>query len=668
MDDDTKRMILAMLLCMGILWMWMMFNNSKNRPPAEPPAKQPASTSDRLDTDTSEESDTTPDPTLTVPGISQWRLQKHSGQQVNAVLGSLEPQGKTYPYKAEIMFDSHTAAIKEVLLSEHKDKVTDKKTGYPLLTPAREKENLPRYSFMLGALKLKIATINKTFDLNRDCWMLQPSTDDESICFSATIVTEKNEPVLEIIKSFRYGPDNYILDFSVRLKNMSAQPMTVESLELIGPLGLSPEDARGDDRSALAAFMDTEGNLNVKRSMLTAIEKKPTNARIEKPRRENLYWYAVANKYFAAAIQPLQAEENKDIEGKLYDTITTGDEKPKKTLGILCDLFSEKPLGPEDTTAFDFKIFLGPIDRDIFDNDPQYAELHYEKLTSSRTCFCSVDVITFLVLKLMKGTYRAVGNYGVAIIILVLIIRLLLHPIMKRSQINMMKMSKLQPKLEEIKQKYANNKEELQKRTMEVYREQGAVKNMILGCLPMLLQMPIWIALYSAVNTNVDVRHQGLLPAAWHWLNDLSAPDRLIPFAWFGLSEPIRIPYISDMMGGIDAINLLPILVCVAMYLQMKYSPQSKMSQSNPQMAQQQVMMKYMMPAMMFLFFYNMSSGFNLYIMASTFGGLIEQHFIRKHLKKLDDEANIGVVNATTKISSRMGPKKKKPKPPFKYM
>ena len=80
---------------------------------------------------------------------------------------------------------------------------------------------------------------------------------------------------------------------------------------------------------------------------------------------------------------------------------------------------------------------------------------------------------------------------------------------------------------------------------------------------------------------------------------------------------------------------VLRLLVCLAMFLQQKFSPQAKATAiTNPQAAQQQKMMLYLMPGMMLVFFYNMSAGFNLYIMASTFAGLIEQHFIRKHLKE----------------------------------
>ena len=105
------------------------------------------------------------------------------------------------------------------------------------------------------------------------------------------------------------------------------------------------------------------------------------------------------------------------------------------------------------------------------------------------------------------------------------LIRIAMHPITKKSQVSMSKMSKLGPQVEELKKKYANNKAELQKQTMQLYKQQGA--SPIMGFLPMLVQMPIWIALYSAIQASVSLRGAPFLP---FWITDLSAPDALIPF------------------------------------------------------------------------------------------------------------------------------------------
>jgi YidC/Oxa1 family membrane protein insertase len=256
--------------------------------------------------------------------------------------------------------------------------------------------------------------------------------------------------------------------------------------------------------------------------------------------------------------------------------------------------------------------------------------------------------MSFAVLSLMKWAYQYIPNYGVVIIILVLLVRLALHPVTKSSQISMMKMGKLGPQAEEIRKKYADNKQEMNRRIMELYKEQGA--SPILGCLPMLLQMPIWIALYSAIYAGIELRGAKFLPI---WITDLSGSDAIFSFT------PVTIP----LIGVIASFNLLPILLGVAMYLQQKLTPTSAQGAVSEQMQQQQKMMLIMMPIMMLLFLYNAPSGLNLYIMASTFGGVIEQYVIRKHIREKEAIEAETLVGATAKLARV---KKKKPKPFFK--
>jgi YidC/Oxa1 family membrane protein insertase len=233
----------------------------------------------------------------------------------------------------------------------------------------------------------------------------------------------------------------------------------------------------------------------------------------------------------------------------------------------------------------------------------------------------------------------------------VLVMRLLLHPITKYSQVSMHKMSKLAPRAEEIKKKYAANKAEMNKKLMELYREQGA--SPIMGMLPMFVQMPIWIALWSAIYTSIDLRGAAFLPV---WITDLSAPDALI--SW----PAITIPLVG---WTLHSLNLLPILMGVAFYLQQKLMPTQSAAPTNPQMAQQQKMMMIMLPLIMPLALYNAPSGVNLYIMASTFGGVIEQYVIRKHIEEKEEEEAKGTVPVTSKTGGKV--KKKKPKPFFRF-
>ncbi|MCF7956865.1 MAG: membrane protein insertase YidC [Phycisphaerae bacterium] len=679
MDFDYKRLLIAFLLCMAITTGWQYYMNEQHPPQPQAPATQNGQTNQndqggpaagQIDGANTNGQQTG----ISSASSARWHLKESPLEQRDAVLGHYAKQdGKGY--NAQITIDPATASVREVLLSEHKLKVNDKETGYPLLTAALDENGTSVHSLMIG--RLKVNGQQEIINLSRNCWTLEPgNSGGNSAAYIATVLDGEDREVLQIRKIYRYQPNQYDLDFTVEFINKSSIPLKVDSLEFTGPTGLIREAPRADVRNSLIAFTE-DGKYNAEKLTLTEIENEFDVERLETPDNATLQWFGATNKYFAVAVRPVPSQDHSNIDffNQKYITVTnlpipdTARQliKTPGTLSAMILLTPQDPIAPTGTLACNFKVYLGAADKRIFDNpDYGYGDFHYEHLLYQQSCnTCSFDFLNVALLWLMNGVYFLTGNYGISIIVLVLMVRLVLHPISKKSQINMQQMGKLGPKIEEIKTKYAGNKEEIQRQTMAVYKDQGFTP--ILGCLPMLLQMPIWIALFTTVGSNVALRHQGLLPASWHWLTDLSSPDRLIPFSWFGQTTPLEIPLITNLVGPIDAFNLLPILLCVAMYLQTKFSPQASMANANPQAAQQQKMMMYMMPVMMLLFFYNASTGLNLYIMSSTFAGLIEQHYIRKHLREKQEVEEKSTVMATSKISQKFGPKKKKPKPPTKF-
>jgi len=676
LDFDIKDFLKAMLVCLLLMVVWQYWMVKKN--PVTPPGdSQPTSTAPPSQTPPPKEPAGTtggePEQATLVPD-ADWHVRVYQETE-DVVLGRREENENGF--RAEIIIDGASGGLGRVLLNDYKLKVYDEQTGYPLLTQCTDQKNIPRNSLQLK--RLKITGRAEIFDLSNDCWRVIPvegTPVNEAVSLAATIVEGDDNPVLEVIRTYRYPPGSrqYNLDFELRLVNKTRRMLTVEWVELYGPMGLVREAPRADRRHIAAAYRVAGGEIEVKRQQLLNLKKKPEKNEVEKTKVGSLLWFGGANKFFTAVLRPLPGETgpvdyiaDNQVTGELLRMPTeTEGELFQDTQASIAQVTPTDMILAGGEAAFNFQVYLGPISQEIFEQQP-YVELGYEQLFFSRSCFCTFTWLTKLLLGLMKTTYAAVHNYGVAIIILVLLVRLILHPITKKSQVNMMKMQKLQPQMEELRKKYGNNKQEMSKRTMELYKDQGMASNFLLGCLPMFLQMPIWIALFTAVDGNVAIRHHGLFPASWHWLTDLAAPDRLIPFAWFGVTKPIEIPFLSGLIGGIDAFNLLPLLLTVAMFLQMKFSPQSQMTQANPQAAQQQKMMMYMMPVMMLLFFYSAPSGLNLYIMASTFGGLIEQKYIRKHIQAIKEKEEEVKVTVTGKVSEKLGPRKRKSKPPKKY-
>jgi len=305
-------------------------------------------------------------------------------------------------------------------------------------------------------------------------------------------------------------------------------------------------------------------------------------------------------------------------------------------------------LAPKQIKEYKFQLYLGPKDRELFYNNQLYKQLGFIHTIDFMPCCCCpaaiIRPLAFGILAIMKWLYDFIPNYGVIIMILVFLFRIVIHPLTKKSQVSMSRMSTLAPQVEQIRKKYAGNKTEMNKQVMALYKKQGA--SPIMGMLPMFVQMPIWIALYSAIYASVDLRGAAFLPV---WITDLSVPDALFRF------PVINLP----VFGRLDSFNLLPILMGVAFYLQQKMMPSQQ--SASPQIEQQQKMMKIMMPLLFPLMLYKAPSGLNLYIMSSVSAGVVEQHFIRKHIRQREQAEGKGLVAVTSKTGGKV--KKKKPKP-----
>jgi YidC/Oxa1 family membrane protein insertase len=482
--------------------------------------------------------------------------------------------------------------------------------------------------------------------------------------FEAVIkVVGTNEPVLKLIKTYRVVPDSYLLDCNITVENLSSAEREVR-FNLAGPGGLGREAFRSDMRSIIAGFRDAQGHVSSVRLDKRKLIKAQTPDERRLKAGVNFLWAAAVNKYFAAILVPLP-DEGKDYCNWIADKTgqicnPDGDSKADsgdETIGLDLKIASSTlaAMGQFNSSrTFNFQLYIGPKDKSLFDKNERYRELGFVQTITFMPCFCCptsiIHPLAFGILAIMKWLYGFIGNYGVVIIILVFLMRLVMHPITKKSQVSMSKMSKLAPKAEEIKKKYANNKAEMNKQLMALYKEQGA--SPIMGFLPMMVQMPIWIALWSAVYASIELRGAPFLP---FWITDLSVPDALIRFS------TVTVPLLG---WKIESLNLLPILMGVAFYLQQKLMPSQAAASASPQAAQQQQMQKtmmIMMPLMFPLMLYKAPSGVNLYIMASTFAGVFEQYAIRKHIREKEEAESRGLVAATSKTGGKV--KKKKPKP-----
>ncbi len=576
-------------------------------------------------------------------------------------LGSTNPESG---FKFEVELTSRGAAVSKAIFSEFDDR--DYKNPQPLviLSPVRlagggEIFSMANAGFVFERHKLKLALNKlhwKSYGVGRDY------DGSQTARFEAVIKDADGKPVIRLTKIYKVATGSYLLDCEETIENLSFEEQKIR-FDLTGPTGLCRESFRADMRKVVAGFRNSQGQISSVRLDAKKLGKAKTidKRRLIKPGADFL-WAAVANKYFAAILVPLPDKGESvchwiaDKRGQLYNH---GDDRAgagNEAIGVDLRIASSQlaAAGQADSTrTYNFRLYLGPKDKNLFDKNELYRSLGFVETIDFMVCCCPAAIIqplAFGILAIMKWMYGFIHNYGVVIIILVFLMRLAMHPVTKKSQVSMSKMSVLAPKAEEIKKKYANNKAELNKQLMALYREHGATP--IMGMLPMFIQMPIWIALWTAINISIDLRGKPFLP---FWITDLSAPDALVRFS------TVTIPLLG---WKVDSLNLLPILMGVAFYLQQKLTPKPAAASTNPQMAQQQKMMMIMLPLLFPLMLYKAPSGVNLYIMSSVFAGVIEQYVIRKHIREKEEAESKGLVAVTSKTGGKV--KKKKPKPFFR--
>ncbi|MDD5506358.1 MAG: YidC/Oxa1 family insertase periplasmic-domain containing protein, partial [Candidatus Omnitrophica bacterium] len=276
------------------------------------------------------------------------------------------------------------------------------------------------------------------------------------------------------------------------------------------------------------------------------------------------------NQYFCAIIEPEQ--------GNYVATIAKIDQNNSE---ISLTPGEALIVEPGKTIEQKFRIYLGPLDlKTIQGANPGWAAAVNYGFFSS---------ISGVLLQLLEFFYRLVHNWGLAIIILSLAIFFLLFPLSLKQMRSMKEMQALQPAIEELRKTYKDNPQKLHKETLELYKAHKV--NPFGGCLPLILQMPIFFALYQAL-----IRSVALKGASFLWISDLSQPDKLFIL-------PVSLPLIGNEF------NILPILMAVIMFVQQKIS----MGHINSDQAEQQKIMMIIMPFMFGFIFYHMPAGLVLY-------------------------------------------------------
>ncbi|HOQ05419.1 MAG TPA: YidC/Oxa1 family insertase periplasmic-domain containing protein [Anaerohalosphaeraceae bacterium] len=646
------------------------------------------------------------------PVVSFDNLSAVSGPEQTVTLGALydvcRRTNDPSQYKFQVELTTRGAAVKTVTLSEFDDRHKDNPQPFVLLKPILTGER-PIYTLASTSLSLtgnKGSSSALVFPLDRLNWTVVEQSADKAVFEALLGQVETRDgqriltvPQIRLRKTYRIEPGRYDLTCELTVENLTEGTVR-QQLQIQGTAAVLAEDIRTDERNIIAAYRTQNNSVETRlleypriRSYVKELScpekpgaftlmfgplvsgfKKifgssdPQNLlQMKADKSASFLWAASTNKYFAAVIRPESAAPIAFTGAQYHDPQLCqpqGSPDAGATYRLQTDTLSLAPAGrPNSTQTLTFECFLGPKDKRLFDKNPTYRAYAYYQTFAMRSCCCCPAFLTqplaFAIMWLMTALYQLMGpwgNYGIVIMVLVFLMRLVLHPITKKSQVTMMKVQKLGPQLQEVQQKYKGNPQEMQRKIAEVYHQAGMTQfSPMVGMMPMFLQMPIWIALWTAVYTSIDLRGAGFLP---FWITDLSAPDALIHFGRFAFTIPL--------IGlHIESLNLLPILMGVVMYLQQKLTPQTQPAETaRPEVVQQQKIMMILFPLLFPLMLYNGPSGVNLYIMASIGAGVIEQYVIRRHLQQQEAEKEKRLVPATAKTGGK--PKKKKPKPLFR--
>jgi YidC/Oxa1 family membrane protein insertase len=376
-----------------------------------------------------------------------------------------------------------------------------------------------------------------------------------------TFVLENNG--LKIEKTISFVKDAYGLNAIIKLTNKSGMAQDL-SFDITAGSNISKKE--------MLETRYIEFDIHYKDGGL----KKLTGSNLLNYNRlykNNIDWVALKNKYYAIIAKP-------DFDAK---GIFTKNISGEPSIGFIVE---DEKISPSETRAYKINFYIGPMEiKELEKLDPGFTKaLNFGFLTG----------LSLILLSILQFFYSIVHNYGVAILLLTFCINLFLYPLTFKSLKSMQKLQELQPHIEKIRQEHKDSPARLNKEIMELYRRYKV--NPMGGCLPMVLQMPVFIALYNTLSRSIELKN-----AAFLWIKDLSMPD-----AFFHLGS--NIPFLGK------SINLLPILMIGAMILQQKISQ----STTGSNQSEQQKLITNIMPVMFGFIFYSLPSGLVLYWLTST--------------------------------------------------
>ena len=423
-----------------------------------------------------------------------------------------------------------------------------------------------------GEIGLIIKSQKGHLDLNSTVFSVSDSVDAKTGRISKLTFLAIDKSGASVRKTFSFRDGSYVIGLDIELRGISSQQEKLECLVgWSGGLSLTETNMKEELRNiSTVSLLGTELFQDHLGSFKKAASKEHSG---------NVKWTAVRSRYFIAAFIPPEGSVSKVISfGVPQDTLSG------TRLAV--------PVSASGVTQTAITLYLGPIDL------WKLKELGVGLERIVNMGWSWIRPVSQVILWFLVECHKVLPNYGLVVILLSALTKILFWPLTRSSTKSMREMQKLQPEIQKLREKFKKDPQRLNKEIMGLYKKHKV--NPLGGCLPLLLQMPVFIALYNVLMSSIEMRKANFV---W-WINDLSSADTVAVVSGF-------------------SIHMLPLIMGISMFWQQKMTP------TDPR----QAAMTYFMPVLMVLFFYSLPSGLVLYWTANNFMTIAQQYMMQRSEK-----------------------------------
>jgi YidC/Oxa1 family membrane protein insertase len=538
MDENNRNFLMAIILSVAVLLAWQAFYNGpkqrelesqrQQQAPQEQASKPPQPGTTPAPAPTADGSPPTPSASPGAPSIAP----APAGTDRKTALAATRRVAVETP-RLSGSISLMGGRIDDLVLTKYRVTVKPTSQNVTLFSPSGSTS--PFYAEHGwtgdGSAKLKLPTAQTKWTL--------VSGDKLTPDSPVTLEWDNGEGLL--FRRIISVDDSYLFSVRQEVENKSANPVTLHPYALISRHGRPQVQSFYILHEGLIGVLGDDGLQEIDYD--DAVEDKTTSFKNVKGG-----WLGITDKYWAAVVIPNQQTP---YQGRFSGNVVNGKERFQTDY-----LASAVQVAPGATGSVEGLLFAGAKEVDVVDRNAETHNIDRFDLLIDWGWFYFLTKPLFFMIDFF---YKLVGNFGIAILIVTVLIKLVMFPLANKSYVSMSKMKKLQPEMTRIKERYADDKTRQQQALMDLYKTEKV--NPASGCLPILVQIPVFFALYKVLFVTIEMRHAPF----YGWIQDLSAPDPTTLFNLFGL-----IPWDPP---NILQIGIWPLIMGATMFVQMRLNP-----------------------------------------------------------------------------------------------